>query len=333
MKSVRFEGQSKVSVVTAPDPEPDEKSVIIKVGASALCGSELYSYRGDRVGLDDLLNSGHEVAGEIAWAPEGSGFKVGQKVGARVVQGCGNCRWCDAGDETACENKVYYSGNGHSELFKLGLQGVHVLPEDIDWPRGVLLSGDGLGVPVRAARKLGDTAGKTVLVIGLGPIGLACALVQSFRGARVIGADLAPYRLNLLKECGAEDAIDVSKENVLERVLDWTDGLGVDIVILAVARQQSLELAFECVRRYGTVFQVAELEKAELNFSKSFLRREANMMGSWYYTSADWPLMLQMHRDGLPYDKLITHVIPADEAQEAFNVFSAGESGKVVLTY
>lgn len=56
-------------------------------------------------------------------------------------------------------------------------------------------------------------------------------------------------------------------------------------------------------------------------------------MGSWYYTSADWPLMLQMHRDGLPYDKLITHVIPADEAQEAFNVFSAGESGKVVLTY
>jgi propanol-preferring alcohol dehydrogenase len=254
------------------------------------------------------------------------------RVGARVVQGCGHCQWCAAGEETACPNKVFYADNGHSELFKLGLQGVHLIPEGVAWPAAAILTGDGLGVPARCARRLGDTSGKKVLVLGLGPVGLSCVLVQTFRGATVSGVDVSAYRLDLAEKLGAAHAFDAAKDALQDRVMDWTAGLGADIVILAVAREESLRQAFELVRRHGTVFQVAELGDAQLNFSKCFLRREATMMGSWYYTSEDWPFMLDLHRKGLRYEKLITHVVPLERAQEGFDAFVAGRSGKVVLT-
>lgn len=331
MLAMCCDGSGKVRVVPIPDPQPDEKSVIVRVHASAVCGSELHALKGAEGLRGPVFNAGHEVAGVIEWAPKDSKYKPGMRVGARVVQGCGQCRWCAAGDETACPDRVYYTENGHSELFKLGLGGIQMLPDDVGWPEAAILSGDGLGVPARAARRLGDTKGKKVLVVGLGPVGLSCALVQAFRGARVAGADVSAYRNKLVKEMGAEQSFDASQADLTQRVMDWTDGLGADIVILAVARQESLQLCFDLVRRHGTVFQVAELELAQLNFSKSFLRREATMMGSWYYTSEDWPFMLDLHRKGLPYKKLITHVLPLPRAQEGIDAFIRGESGKVIL--
>ena len=330
MKSVRFLGHGKCVVENVQDPTPDDKSVIVKVKATGLCGSELHGFRGDPAHLGGQLNGGHEVAGEVVWAPKNSAYKIGQRVGARVVQGCGQCVWCKDGDETACESKSYYASNGHAELFKLGLHGVQVLPDEVEWPAAVILSGDGLGVPTRCARRLGNTAGKRVVVLGLGPVGLACSMVQAFRGAHVMGVDISEFRMNLARELGAEKTVSAS-EDVLEAVKAWTGGFGADVVILAVSRQESLKLAFELVRRHGTVFQVAEFEEMTLNFSASFIRREATMMGSWYYTSSDWPLMLQLHRDGLPYKKLVTHVLPLESAQEAYDTFIGGRSGKVIL--
>lgn len=331
MKIVQCPGEGVCKVVQAPEPKGDEKAVIVRVEATGLCGSELEAVRGKPGLYAPHMNGGHEVAGEVVWAPPGSPIKVGQRVGARVVQGCAKCEWCKQGDETACENKSYYAADGHAEFFKLGIQGAHVLPDDAEWPASVVLSGDGLGVPTRTARRLGDTTNKKVLVLGLGPVGLSNVLVQAWRKADVRGADISPYRMNLAKELGARDAWSAEPKELAARVSDWTNGKGADIVILAVAREESLEQAFQLVRRHGTVYLVAEIYEAKFKFSEGFLRREATMMGSWYYTSAEWPLMLQMHKEGLPYRKLITHVMPIDQAQEAFNTFISGKSGKVIL--
>ena len=333
MKAVRFLGHGELSIDEVDRPVPDKDSVIIKVKASALCGSELHRFLGPPEQLGTTLNSGHEVVGEIVEAPKGSAYQPGQRVGARVVQGCGQCDWCRQGEETGCANKRYDTSNGHSEYFKLGLRGIHPLPDDVDWIKGVILSGDGLGVPARCARRLGDTRDKKVVVLGLGPVGLSCSLVQSWRGAQVMGIEVSPYRLNLASKLGAVATVDPSAESVKDRVMDWTDGHGADIVILAVARNDALVTAFKVVRRHGTVFQVAELGQATMTFNAAFIQREVHMTGSWYYTSSDWPHMLELDRSGLPYAKLITHVVPFEQAQEAFDRFVSGQSGKVVLTY
>lgn len=331
MKAVKFLGHGKLAVQTVPDPTPDDQSIIIKVRASGICGSELHGFQGDVAHMGAAINGGHEVAGEVAWAPKGSPFKPGMRVGARVVQGCGECNWCLQGDETACANKRYDAADGHAELFKLGLRGVHLLPDDVEWPAAVVLSGDGLGVPVRAARRLGDTAGKKVLVLGLGPVGLSNVVVQAFRGADVCGADISPYRVDLARQLGASLSVNLASEPLAPRVAEWTGGHGADVVILCVARPDSLAQAFELVRRHGTVFQVAELAEANLKLGDYFLRKEAYLTGSWYYTSSDWPLMLQLHRAGLPYAKLVTHVLPLDQAQEGYDRFIQGQTGKVIL--
>jgi threonine dehydrogenase-like Zn-dependent dehydrogenase len=332
MKILRFNGKEKVSFEEAPKPEADENHVILKVMASALCGTELHSFKGD-VPLQKIFNPGHEVVGIIESAPEGSPYKPGMRVGACVVQGCGTCEYCRAGCETACANKKFYAANAHAEYFKLGLNGVRVLPDNIDWPEAAILSGDGLGVPVRAARRLGNTSGKKIVILGLGPIGLGNVLVQTFNGARVMGADFVPYRTELACKIGAETAVNLSNQDLKEEVMNWTNGRGADIVILAVGKEEALHAAVEVVRHQGTIFQVAEFTQARINPSKMFVQKELTMTGSWYYTSTDWPLMLDYYSKGLPVNKLITHVMPFEKAQEAFDLFSAGNSGKVILKY
>ena len=332
MWAVKMCGGGRVSIVEAPDPRPDDQSVIVRVKATAICGSELHELRAAE-GPTEYLNTGHEVVGVVERPDLGGTFRAGQRVGACVVQGCGRCDVCASGDETGCTSKRFDTGNGHSELFKLGLRGVRKLPDDVDWPPGAILSGDGLGVPVRCATRLGDTAGKRVVVLGLGPVGLSCVLVQTFLGARVLGVDLSAYRVDLARRLGAEEAISPTENDVIRRVGNWTDGRGADAVIVAAPVPSLLDQAAELVRRHGIVFLVGEIAQATFDPGRLLLRREATLMGSWYYTSSDWRRMLDLHRAGLPYHRLITHTFPFERAQEAFDTFSAGQSGKVVLTY
>ena len=335
MRTIQFLGAGKLRVGQTPKPESDELALVMKVKASALCGSELHAFRRPADQLPaDFTNPGHEVVGEVVEAPPDSPFQPGDRVGARVVQGCGQCGFCAQGYETACPEKRIYAGGGHAEYFKLGVQGAQPIPEDCDWIAATVLTGDGLGVPIRASRRLGDTAGKQVVVLGLGPVGLSNVLVQAWRGARVMGIDLSGYRVDLARQLGAEEGVPAGAEqDVEEAVRAWTGGRGADIVILAVGHEEAMNTSFALVRQQGIVYQVGEMEEATINPSAVFIRREVIMMGSWYYTSSDWPQMLAAHEEGLPYDRLITHTLPFDQAQQAYDTFVSGESGKVVLTF
>ena len=333
MKILQFLGHNKVGFQDAPKPIADERAIVLKVKASAICGSELGPFRGEPPQREGWHNPGHEVVGVIEEAPPHSAYQPGMRVGARVVQGCGQCEFCKIGYETACRDRVLYAGNAHAQFFRLGINGVQPIPDGVDWPAATLLTGDGLGVSVRCARRLGDTRDAQVLVLGLGPVGLSCLLVQAHRGARVMGADLRAYRVNLARELGAAKAVNIEVQDLEREVMDWTGGKGADIVILAVGKNEALLRAIDLVRQQGRVFQVGELEEATLNPSAAFIRKEITMTGSWYYTSGDWSEMLALHRAGLPYPKLITHVYPFAQAQTAYDTFVSGNSGKVVLTY
>lgn len=333
MKILRFQGQGHVEIVEAPKPTQTDQTVVLKVTASALCGSELGRLRGEKHTAEGFYNTGHEVVGIIEEAPSNSQYTPGMRVGARVVQGCGDCVFCKQGYETACKNRTLYASNGHAEYFRLGTQGIQPIPDNVDWPQAALLSGDGLGVPVRCSRRLGDTGKKKVLVLGLGPIGLGNVLVQSFKGAEVMGADMVDFRLSHSKDLGATHVVNIQTQNLKQEVLNWTSGQGADIVILAVGKNEALLQAVDVLKQQGTLFQVGEMNEATFNPSAAFIRKEITMTGSWYYTSADWEDMLALHHAGLPYAKLITHVFPFAQAQKAFDLFSSGQSGKVVLTY
>jgi threonine dehydrogenase-like Zn-dependent dehydrogenase len=174
MKFVKLLGGGQVQVVEESEPGPAPGEVLIKTAAAALCGSELHGYRG---GGAKSGNSGHEAAGTVVrFGEDVDGLKVGQRVGVSAVAGCGECSYCELGQYTWCEKRKFY-GKMHAEYFVVAANACHVLPSEVSWDVGVLLTGDGMGAPMHTARKIEMPDVKTVVVFGLGPIGLGNVLL------------------------------------------------------------------------------------------------------------------------------------------------------------
>ena len=223
MRSVRLNGNSSVSCVDAGDPEPGPGEVVITTRVSALCGSELKSYRG---GGREEGNSGHEGAGVVQrLGPGVTGLREGQRVGVSAVTGCGHCSYCRQGQYTWCSDRSMYSSM-HAECFVTAAMACRPLPDELPWDVGVLIAGDGFGVPYHTSRKIPADA-ETIAIFGMGPVGLGNTLLQAHLGRRVIGIDLAPRRLELARQLGAAETIRADGDvDVVIAVRDITAGRG-----------------------------------------------------------------------------------------------------------
>lgn len=330
MKIVRQLGNSKTVIEDQARPVPGPGEVLIKTMASGLCGSEMSSYRSKEGLLDG--NFGHEAAGYVEELGSGvETLSVGQRVGVSAIAGCGTCDFCRMGRYTWCNDFKFFR-NMHAEFFVIPALACHVLPDDVPWDVGVLITGDGFGVPYHTSRKIMGPDVKTIAIFGLGPVGLSHIVYQKQLGRRVIGIDRVPYRLELAKKLGAYAALSAS-ETVVEDLKKLTNDHGVDIAIEAAGLPVTAKLCFQSVRKGGTVIFNGEQPSVDLSPSDDFIRRDITAVGSWYYFFNEYSAMLQSFRDGMPIGSLITHHFPLDRASEAFQQMADGQSGKIVLTY
>lgn len=331
MKSLQMPGAGTIVLVDQPNPQPGPGEVIIATRVSAICGSEMKTYRG--AGKAEG-NSGHEAVGIVAQLGEGvTTLQVGQRVGVSAISGCGQCAACAQGQYTWCANWKFY-GNMHAEKFVIAANACHPLPDDVDWDVGVLITGDGFGVPYHTSLKVRDPAIATVAIFGVGPIGLGNLLMQRYLGRKVIAVDVSPTRLELAAELGAQTVINASEvSDVPTAIRALTGGRGADLCIEAAGRPETAKQCFASVRIAGTVVFNGEQSALPLSPSEDFIRRDITAVGSWYYHFGEYPAMLDLYRQGLPIGSLITHRFPLAQADEAFRLMAAGLTGKVLLTY
>jgi propanol-preferring alcohol dehydrogenase len=219
----------------------------------------------------------------------------------------------------------------HAEQFLASANACYPLPEDVSWEAGVLLTGDGLGVPYHTWRKIASSAVETVAVFGVGPIGLGNVLMQSHLGRRVIAVDLAPQRLQLARDLGASEVVDGGAGDVADRVRALTGGVGADVCIEAAGRPEAALACFAAVRTAGTVVFNGEQGEVPLSPSAHFIRRDITAVGSWFYHFSEIGPMVDLYRNGLPILHLISHRYPFFQAAEAYKRFAARETAKVVL--
>ena len=319
MRLIKYEGQGAISIGEAPDPMPAAGEVVIKTAFSAICGSELHTYRGAG---SPQGNSGHEAVGTVAELGEGvSNLAVGQRVGVSAIAGCGTCAYCLQGQYTYCRHHRFY-GSMHAEQFLAAANACHPLPDDISWEVGVLLTGDGMGVPYHTSRKITAPDIQTIAVFGVGPIGLGSVLMQSYLGRRIIAVDLSETRLHIAENFGAANTVNASTENTVERVLALTDGAGADVCIEAAGQPETALGCFAAVRTAGTVVFNGEQPAVPLSPSDHFIRRDITAVGSWFYHFSEFQNMLDLYRNGLRFDKLITHRYPFTEASSAYANFA-----------
>jgi threonine dehydrogenase-like Zn-dependent dehydrogenase len=331
MRSLQMPGQSTVVCIDTPAPAPGPGEVLIQTQVSALCGSELKPYHG--AGMQ-MGNTGHESAGIVAQlGPDVTQLKEGQRVGVSAVAGCGACTYCAKGQYTYCPDLVTHNSM-HAEYFITKANACHLLPDELSWEVGLLISGDGFGVPYHTSTKLKNEPIESVAIFGMGPIGLGNALLHSHLGRQVIAVDVVAKRLEFAGELGAAHVLQASKDlDPVAAIRELTAGRGADVCIEAAGRPESAKQCFAAVRTAGTVAFNGEQPAIELSPSADFIRRDITALGSWYYHFGQFPAMLELYRRGLAVDRLITHRFPFAEAPEAFRMMAAGQTGKVLLEY
>ena len=330
MKTLRLAGNGVVGIVEASDPVPGPGEVVVETAVSAICGSEMHAYHG--AGME-AGNAGHEAVGRVAALGEGvTGLMLGQRVGASAIAGCGSCSYCERGQYTWCPDNKFY-GSMHGERFLAAAHACYPLPDDVSWEAGVLLTGDGLGVPYHTSRKIASPEVETVAVYGVGPIGLGNVLLQSYLGRRVIAVDLAPERLRLAKELGAVDVVDGGTGDAAEQVRALTGGVGADVCIEAAGSPVTAVACFAAVRTAGTVVFNGEQGEVPLSPSAHFIRRDITAVGSWFYHFSEIEAMIELYRGGLPILDLISHDYPFSQAARAYELFASRRSAKVVLVW
>ena len=190
----------------------------------------------------------------------------------------------------------------------------------------------GLGPTFGAMQQMDVDALDTVLVTGLGPVGLGGVINGTYMGARVIAVESHPYRANLAKELGAEAVLNPNDENVLEQIKELTNGIGVDAAVDCSGSSQAHRLMVDAVRRKGQAAFVGEGGEFPLAASRDMIRKGLVLRGNWHYNLGTYPKLIKIIQESPDkLDKFITHTFPMSEVQKAWELQGTGNCGKVVL--
>ena len=345
MRATVLAGPRTVKVENVPDPVlPGPEGVIVTVERTAICGSDLHLYHDAPTGGGIRL--GHEVIGTVAEAgPHVHSLRPGDRVLVSGVVGCGVCGPCRGGQPNVCLAGMATAfgtmpalPGGQAEAMAVPFADLFALPipDGVADEEAVLLT-DILPTGYLGALRASISPGATVVVLGLGPVGIMALQCASLFGpSRILAVDVVPERLARAERLGAEP-IDARIAPGSEQVLEATRGRGAESVIEAVGADATVVDAVSCAAAGGTVSVVGVNLTMDLTFPmgivflKSLTLRAvfAPIPGTW---SALVPLLQSGRLAGL--GETFTHRMDLSRAPEAYELFDSRTDGvlKVLLT-
>ena len=241
-----------------PVPQVNFGDILIKVKFSSVCASDVRVFKGEKKAEPGTI-LGHELAGEISAVGDGvKEFSVGDRVTVYPVVFCGSCFYCQIGHQNMCANRKTfgYDYNGAfaeyvlvpSKLVRFG--NVVKVPDELPLEEAALT--EPLGCSINGVNVLNLKIGESLLIIGAGPMGLMLLTVAKCSGAgKIIVSEIHEGRRKLAKELGANIVVNPVEENLVDRVLAETDGLGVDAAILSIGSPKAAAEALKAVRKEG----------------------------------------------------------------------------------
>ena len=251
-------GKRDVRIEQIPVPRVGKGEVLVRIKAALTCGTDLKVYRQGFHARMIVPPSvfGHELAGVVEEVGEGvESFSPGMRVVSANSGPCNECFFCQKHLANLCENLQFING-AYAEYIKIPerivRQNLLILPDSVDFQEAALV--EPLACVIRAAEETGIEEGDTVVVIGMGPIGLMFVQVLKSMGARVIALGNRQTQLSLAEAMGADHVVDSTHSNVVEQVRRITSGQrGADVVIEAVGIRETWQQAMGMVRRGGTI--------------------------------------------------------------------------------
>jgi threonine 3-dehydrogenase len=322
-----------------PVPKIGPTEVLVRVLMAGICGTDIHILNWDKWSQSRItppLIVGHEFMGEVAAIGAAvHSVSVGDRVSAESHISCGACLLCRTGQEYICE---------HVRILCVDRDGAFAdyvaVPEHNVWrldpavPDAWAAVFDPLGNAVHTVMAAGVSA-RSVIITGVGSIGLmAIPVARAAGAARVIAVDINPQKLAVAKLLGADAVFDGRDPSLRDKVLDLTAGHGADVLLEMSGSGQAINQGLSMVRNGGRAALLGlPADNVSLNLAENIIFKGLTVLGingrkmfeTWYQMEA----MVTTRRVDL--SSIITHIVPLERFQEAFDLLKEGKAVKVVM--
>ena len=341
MKTASVKEPSVISVDDAEKPGLSPGDILVQMHACGICGSDLEKVFGQYG--QPSMRLGHEPSGIILdVGSDVTDFKKGDRVFTHHHVPCYDCHYCNHGNETMC--KKYYETN----LSPCGLSEEYVVPAWNVSHGGVLKISDTLSYEeaamieplaccVRAWDKFSYREGDSAAIFGVGPTGMMhVMLAHAKKFSKIFCFDVNDFRLDFAKKFNITESISSMDETRKQKILDNTDGQGVDVAIVATSSLKALDDALDMVRKGGTVMMFgvpSKGAKMDIDMSKIY-SKEITLVTSYAASDSDTKEALNLIKSSqIDVKQLITHTYTISDTQKAFDHARTGENAmKIIIT-
>ena len=365
-------GPGQIEIVAFPIPDQLEPgAVLLEMEASGICGTDKHTFRGEIDQYAGTANArstpfpiipGHENVARVAaigkagaTTADGAPLAVGDRVVPAPNWSCGICRFCaegypyylcrrleNYGNSLSCAEPPHLFGGWAEYLYVLTGTKIFRIPDEIPTEVAVLTEilavAHGLELAARAPRPGGFRPGDTVVVVGVGPVGLMHVLKAELMGAgRIVALDLYTERLEIATALGASETVVAGGGDAVSRVMEMTSGRGADVAVDATGDPKSLPVAIDVVRDGGTVLEVGSfVDVGSIDLNPAVLvGRNLSIIGVGGEDARAYDGAIRLlveHHERLGVGRVVTHVFPIEQAAEAMEVAqAAGPAVKVVI--
>ena len=334
-----------------PIPVPGPGEALVRVQAVGICASDLKCYHGAvkywgdatrPATTDTEVIPGHEFVGEIVAIDEQGRTRWGVDVGDRAVSEqivpCWRCRFCLRGQYWMCAPHHIYGFNRHTHgamaeyMIYPAEALVHKVSHNV--PAAHAAFAEPLSCALHAVERADIHFGDVVVVAGCGPIGLGMiAGARAKSPAHIVALDLAPEKLKLAVECGADTIVNIATEDAGSIVGSLTGGYGADIYLEATGHPSAVLQGLNLQRKLGTYVEYGVFgSEVSVDWSIISDDKELDIRGA-HLGPHCWPTAIRMIESGaLPMEQICTHQLPLDEFQKGLDLVGSGtESIKVTL--
>ena len=313
MKALVYYGPHQMQWEDWLEPQPGPGEALVRVRAVGICGSDLRGYTGESSHRVPPMVMGHEAAGEvIALGADAPDKLLGMRAVMRPDLVCGSCDACRSGHVNHCSSRqligVHVQG-AMAEFVTLPAGNLLPLPQEVSFAHGTLV--EPLAVGLRAIHRVGEIAGRTVLIAGSGPIGLLTLVAARQLGARaVVATDVIPERLEVAAALGADAALNPTEPDWEEHLVETIGAESVDTAFDAVGIPATLGQCMQMVKTGGAVVAIGGWRSIELQMNQ-LVCKEIDLRGTFNYNVEEFEQALEWLAAGcFDPDLLVTHTYP-----------------------
>ena len=342
MNGVVLPGDSTVQHVQAEVPEPGPGQVLLKMKASSICGSDIRAIYREHLGTGPEaykgVIAGHEPCGQVVAVGQGcKRLSAGDRVVVYHIAGCGVCEECRHGYMIGCTSPHraahgWQRDGGHADYVLAEETTCILLPEPLSYVDGALVS-CGFGTAYEGLLRLKLSGQDQLLITGLGPVGLAAAMLGRALGAGpIIGTDIAPERLRIAEDQGLVDHALLADDTAADTIAELTGGRGCEASIDCSGSAAARLLALQNTRIWGRCAFVGEGGQISFPVSELLIHKQITLYGSWVTSLRHMEELLEhLVRWQLHPETIVTHRFRLDQADQAYQIADQGAAGKVCI--